>query len=609
MKLHVEFAPIRMHAIVQMFEYVQGCDKTGILMRHLKECDGRMLIFVDCKHIADYLEKALSYDGINATSIHEDHSQCELESALADFHTSRCPVLIATDCAVRGLDIPNVQRVINYDMPNEFDSYVHRICRTGRCGNTGTVISFVNDHSHIMGEVLELLKESNQKVPSWFEQMVYDNRSGGRVRSSSKERVLAAEARALRAETELATARAEYQQRLRLLKEEGDAALAAESIAISRDAQLRANAADERTSAIMSKLQSSEAMSLAAHESSKLAKERALIAEQDACALRSEFEKRLRLLKGECELIEQRRLVQCKTIGDLQHQLASARNESSRHMANVKNLSAHADGLREKLSRASSTVDALRDEITAIRLSAKKSTVPVLLPALSPCSIPISATPPFHASSSQSASFSESSSPTVSPASVQLTARSNIPTGPASIPALPNSSASPCIGTFVRRSPLPTSKSRLPHVNVTRELPSRAFPTSSPALVLTSDSSTSNRIAGTLSALPAPSPPVTSSSVPCPSASLPASLVAAPMPRRVAAVSVAVPLNAKGDAGAGCTSEQLLLSLQHFDQYHACRTVCLMAIIAMMSSPSMPGHILTVSMRGAVFEPVAVDVH
>ena len=105
----------------------------------------------------------------------------ERESALADFRAGRYPVLVATDVASRGLDIPNVMCVINYDLPNDIDSYVHRIGRTGRCGNVGTAISFVNDRSkNILRDILELLKEANQEVPPWFEGMCHGSSFGGR---------------------------------------------------------------------------------------------------------------------------------------------------------------------------------------------------------------------------------------------------------------------------------------------------------------------------------------------------------------------------------------------------------------------------------------------
>lgn len=74
-----------------------------------------------------------------------DREQREREQALADFRSGKCPVLVATSVAARGLDIPDVQHVVNFDLPNNIEEYVHRIGRTGRCGNTGRAVSFY-DH-------------------------------------------------------------------------------------------------------------------------------------------------------------------------------------------------------------------------------------------------------------------------------------------------------------------------------------------------------------------------------------------------------------------------------------------------------------------------------
>jgi superfamily II DNA/RNA helicase len=90
----------------------------------LPECEGLTLIFVETKRNADILESFLIKEGIQATSIHGDRSQPEREEALQMFRCGRCPVLVATDVAARGLDIPNVLHVINYDLPNDIDSYV-----------------------------------------------------------------------------------------------------------------------------------------------------------------------------------------------------------------------------------------------------------------------------------------------------------------------------------------------------------------------------------------------------------------------------------------------------------------------------------------------------
>jgi len=80
--------------------------------------------------------------------------------------------LIATDVASRGLDFPYIPYVFNYDMPNNIDDYIHRIGRTGRCGNKGTAISFINDNNKpIIKDLFYLLKKHKQDIPQWFEDL------------------------------------------------------------------------------------------------------------------------------------------------------------------------------------------------------------------------------------------------------------------------------------------------------------------------------------------------------------------------------------------------------------------------------------------------------
>ena len=120
----------------------------------------------------DYVEDVLCERGFPAASIHGDKSQREREDALRCFKTGRTPVLVATDVAARGLDIPNVTQVINYDLPTNIDDYVHRIGRTGRAGNTGAALSFVNErNSGVVSDLRHLLEENGQEIPKWLEQM------------------------------------------------------------------------------------------------------------------------------------------------------------------------------------------------------------------------------------------------------------------------------------------------------------------------------------------------------------------------------------------------------------------------------------------------------
>ena len=132
----------------------------------------------------DSLEGFLIEQGVNATSIHGDRSQQEREHALAMFRCGRCPVLVATDVAARGLDIPNVLHVINYDMPTNIDDYVHRIGRTGRAGNKGTAIAFVNEESKVLHELHDLMRETNQAYEPWFDDLVRSTHGGRLVHLS-----------------------------------------------------------------------------------------------------------------------------------------------------------------------------------------------------------------------------------------------------------------------------------------------------------------------------------------------------------------------------------------------------------------------------------------
>ncbi|MFO7813144.1 MAG: DEAD/DEAH box helicase [Pelovirga sp.] len=103
----------------------------------------QVLVFTRTKHGANRLASQLDKDGITTTAIHGNKSQGARTKALADFKQGRVRVLVATDIAARGLDIEQLPFVVNFEMPNVPEDYVHRIGRTGRAGNTGNAISFV----------------------------------------------------------------------------------------------------------------------------------------------------------------------------------------------------------------------------------------------------------------------------------------------------------------------------------------------------------------------------------------------------------------------------------------------------------------------------------
>ena len=140
----------------------------------------RTILFCAKKHVAHWITRELSADGIKAVEIHGDRTQGQREAALESFRTGKTSVLVATDVASRGIDVPDVAHVIQFDLPTtsaEFDSYVHRIGRTGRAGKSGRATSlFVpGDEPKIgndamWGPLANLLDENGQEVPSWFDE-------------------------------------------------------------------------------------------------------------------------------------------------------------------------------------------------------------------------------------------------------------------------------------------------------------------------------------------------------------------------------------------------------------------------------------------------------
>jgi ATP-dependent RNA helicase RhlE len=102
----------------------------------------RSLVFTRTKHGADKVVKHLEDSGLPAAAIHGNKSQGQRERALASFKDGRTPILVATDIAARGIDVDGVSHVINFDLPNVPESYVHRIGRTARAGKAGIAISF-----------------------------------------------------------------------------------------------------------------------------------------------------------------------------------------------------------------------------------------------------------------------------------------------------------------------------------------------------------------------------------------------------------------------------------------------------------------------------------
>eukprot|EP00303_Exanthemachrysis_gayraliae_P007370 CAMPEP_0206002428 /NCGR_PEP_ID=MMETSP1464-20131121/2726_1 /ASSEMBLY_ACC=CAM_ASM_001124 /TAXON_ID=119497 /ORGANISM="Exanthemachrysis gayraliae, Strain RCC1523" /LENGTH=550 /DNA_ID=CAMNT_0053375767 /DNA_START=57 /DNA_END=1705 /DNA_ORIENTATION=+ len=166
--------------ITQKVEFVEERDKLHVVLDLLTNVSGLTLIFVETKRAADELEYRLTQAGFPATSIHGDRTQAEREHALRTFKAGKTPVLVATDVAARGLDVPNVMHVINYDFPSDIDDYTHRIGRTGRAGHSGLATTLINDRANgrAIGELADMLRENNMELPTWLERMAQSSHFG-----------------------------------------------------------------------------------------------------------------------------------------------------------------------------------------------------------------------------------------------------------------------------------------------------------------------------------------------------------------------------------------------------------------------------------------------
>ena len=143
--VRVEVAPVSsvVDTIAQYIYFVEKPEKKDLLVNLLsKEQKKSVLVFSRTKHGADKIARILKKAGIGSSAIHGNKSQNARQQALSDFKSNKIRVLIATDIAARGIDIDQLGLVINYDLPDVAETYVHRIGRTGRAGNTGTALSF-----------------------------------------------------------------------------------------------------------------------------------------------------------------------------------------------------------------------------------------------------------------------------------------------------------------------------------------------------------------------------------------------------------------------------------------------------------------------------------
>jgi len=137
---------VTVERIEQKLMFVRKADKRRLLVKIIKEEKvKRGIVFTRTKHGANRLVKQLDQSGINAAAIHGNKSQGARTKALAGFKDGGVPILVATDIASRGIDVEGITHVFNYDLPNEPESYVHRIGRTARAGRSGIAYGFCDD--------------------------------------------------------------------------------------------------------------------------------------------------------------------------------------------------------------------------------------------------------------------------------------------------------------------------------------------------------------------------------------------------------------------------------------------------------------------------------
>lgn len=173
--------------ITQDVRWVEDSDKRMHLLQLLtSHFNERVLVFVEKKRDADYLERYIRQNQLACASIHGDRIQRDREEALELFKSGTCQILVATDVASRGLDIPNVGIVIQYDLPSNIDDYVHRIGRTGRAGKRGTAISFFNEKNrNVVDDLVPLLRETNQVVLPEVQELTKKPNNNPNMRNSN----------------------------------------------------------------------------------------------------------------------------------------------------------------------------------------------------------------------------------------------------------------------------------------------------------------------------------------------------------------------------------------------------------------------------------------
>lgn len=180
------------HNILQIVDVCTEYEKDRKLVQLLEEVMGekenKTIIFCETKRKTDDITRRLRKDGWPAMCIHGDKSQPEREWVLKEFRSGKAPILLATDVASRGLDIPDINFVVNYDYPNSAEDYIHRIGRTARAERTGTAYTFFTEvNGKYASDLVQVMEEAGQTVPKALADLggkMYSGRK--RIRYSSE---------------------------------------------------------------------------------------------------------------------------------------------------------------------------------------------------------------------------------------------------------------------------------------------------------------------------------------------------------------------------------------------------------------------------------------
>ncbi|PAV62618.1 hypothetical protein WR25_10415 isoform B [Diploscapter pachys] len=159
--------------VLQEVEYVRNEEKLVRILECLQKTSPKVLIFAERKIDVDNIYEYLLVKGVEVASIHGGKDQSDRHQGIEAFRRGEKDVLVATDIASKGLDFANIEHVINYDMPEDIENYVHRIGRTGRSGKKGMATTFINRKADlsVMQDLKQLLVEAGQQLPAFLREL------------------------------------------------------------------------------------------------------------------------------------------------------------------------------------------------------------------------------------------------------------------------------------------------------------------------------------------------------------------------------------------------------------------------------------------------------